>query len=247
MKIRFLRLATNLIMPCAFVGVGVAQPCRSIEAGDFLDSENWDCGCDPTQCDTAVVFHEMTIGADAWFSMAVLVIEQGGAVATTQRLVIEGKLENNDSISAQWLSLQGDDDVHNTGLIEASVLLLLKDSIFNDGELQGRDSLVLGWSRPLFNEGLVVCGYYYGLGWLSNYGALHADSSWSRSFYNTGLISVAWHLYGGGSFLNEGSIEAGSIDLVSGFDNYGEVKCFGLFTNGTLGGGRTPGFTMVPH
>lgn len=230
------------ILGCLCVGHGStasAQRCRSVQAGDLLAWDNWDCGCDPLYCDALELDHAMILGSDISIATAVVIVNAQGSLASTQRLDISARVENRGMISAPWMWFNGSDHLINTGRIEGDVVLLVKDSIYNGGEVLGHDSLVLGQYRPCYNEGSMSGAFYYGLGALFNVGTIRCDSSWTRNHFNfsTGLTEVTGNWFASGAFLNEGVVQVGSLQVVSGFDNHGSMSCSGSFLNGSAFGG----------
>ncbi len=230
------------LLGCLLIGhcnMASAQRCRSLQPGDFMTIANWDCGCNPLECDTLEVRHGMSLDSAVSLPMALVVVGEMGALVSTQPLDISARIENHGSITAPWVWFNGSDILINTGHIEGEVVLLVKDSVYNYGEVHGSDSLVLGYYRRCFNEGFMSGAFYYGLGVMFNSGTVDSDSSWTRLFLNfeSGTIRVTDHWFAAGGFMNEGSIEVGSVEVVSGFENYGSIRCSGNFVNGSSFGG----------
>ncbi len=208
------------------------QQCITLASGSFHDSMNWDCNCDPLLCDTLLVRHEMVILEDCMIDLPLVRVEQEASILAAQRLSMNGRIENEGSISAPWLWLHGSDDLVNTGDISGDVVVLVKDSMFNAGVIVGEDSLVVGFVRPFINSGIVEAGFLYELGYLYNHGEVHADSCVARFFINGDSFRVSGMLFVGSWFMNEGLIEAGAIQVVSGFENHGSIRCSDTFVNG---------------
>ena len=230
-RIKVLCILVLTIIPS--VGM-IASPCFTIIAGPLLDPATWNCNCDPHQCDSLIIGHVVTYAADEDLLPTYTRILPGGALIGQHRLQLTGRLENDGMIQATWFWLHGGDDLVNNGTIASDVFITLKDSSFNYGMITCPDSLVVGWSRRMHNEGAISAGVFYQLGAMNNLGDIDCVSAYLRPFANFQNLIVSDTLYAAAGLINEGMIGSGQLYVNSYFDNFGTVNNLGTFWNGAV-------------
>lgn len=209
-----------------------ALTCTTVASGNFTDTNVWDCGCDPTLCDTLIIAHQLFAADDISLAGVTVYITPTGSLSGTFNLVLQGELINEGSLDVVKFNTLPGGDLRNLGTITCAVFVSVSDSSFNVGSITSSDSLVVGLYRPFQNDGVMITQVLYSLGPLTNLGAIESVSCLANPFFNSGTFSVEEMLFCTGSFWNEAEISAGHMTVLSGLDNFGEIIIHGLFTHG---------------
>lgn len=215
-----------------------ASNCWTVADGAFLDPAVWNCGCDPISCDTLFIDHALGFAADAELSPDLLVIGAEGSITSTARLVLHGRFENAGTVTAHYLRLWPPGNAQNSGTIHGDVFITVMDTCINAGSITMTDSVVVGVLQYLENGGAIVTNRLYNLGNLNNVDTITATSVLSEGplLINTGILSVATSVTTWNSLLNDGTIEADSINAMHGFTCWGcSFICGTSFINASNG------------
>lgn len=214
------------------LGAARASTCTTVAPGPFTNVNVWDCGCEPIACDTLIIAHAMTLDADLEWNGGLFLITPAGSLNSAHQVTWSSELMNQGWIDIRRFQTYPGHDTRNMGTINCEVFVTVSDSTFNEGSIHTSDSLVIGWYRPFRNAGTITTNVLYGLGSLNNHGVIESMSCITRPFFNMGSMSVESMLYCSGSFWNEAEIVAGSLTVVSGLQNYGEITVLGQFLHG---------------
>lgn len=226
-------------MCCLLVLVGLlslgatrASTCTTVSTGTFTDASVWDCGCDPIACDTLIIAHALTLEEDLEWSGGLFHITPEGSLNSTHQFTWTCEVMNQGWIDVRRFQTYPGHDTRNLGTINCEVFVSVSDSTFNEGGISTSDSLVIGWYRPVVNEGTMTTNVLYNLGALNNLGVIESMNCTTRPFFNMGSFSVESMLYCSGSIWNEAELVAGSLSVVSGLWNWGQVTVRGEFIHG---------------
>lgn len=218
-------------------GPVLAEACHTIASGNWNDSTVWDCGCDPSACDTLIVSHAMVATLpDTEINATFLRIEPAGSITSNGQLSVFGTLHNYGSIDVvrMWCFYSG--TFRNYSNIVADVFINVKDTCFNFGSIQANDSIVNGWGRNMHNwSGVLQGNVILNLGMIHNLGAtcsLMGAEYNGRLQSNEGSISIVGRVELSLLVQNSGSITAGSLHVLNGFENDGIIICTDSLING---------------
>lgn len=223
-----------LLLLVALLQLGAARgsTCTTVASGTFTDQNVWDCGCDPITCDTLIIAHALTLLEDLEWSGGLFHITPAGSLNSTHQFTWTCEVMNQGWIDVRRFQTYPGHDTRNLGTINCEVFVSVSDSTFNEGDISASDSLVMGWYRPMVNEGTMTTNVLYNLGALNNLGVIASMSCSTLPFFNAGLFTVENTLYCAGSFWNEAEIITGDLTVLSGLENYGEITVLGQFLNG---------------
>lgn len=226
------------IIGLAWTNALCATVCHTISNGDWNDPSIWDCACVPGNCDTVIVGHAITLTGDVALNDVALEIAESGSLTGAFEVRLNGGLTNHGSIEVRRLFAEAGHHTRNMGGISCAVFVAISDSTYNYGEILCADSLVVGWYVPFVNEGVVQAGVLYNLGYYLNMVHTACNSSFARSIYNGGTITVEDSIWCA-TFLNDAFITAGQLIMGTSVRNYGEIQVDGLFALGTSAGGNS--------
>lgn len=221
-----------LLIGLFLLGDARGSSCTTVASGSFTDPNVWDCGCDPIACDTLIIGHALTLDADLVWSGGLFHITPAGSLNSTHQFTWTCEVMNQGWIDVRRFQTYPGHDTRNQGTINCEVFVSVSDSTFNEGGISASDSLVIGWYRPMVNEGTMTTNVLYNLGALNNLGVIESMNCTTRAFFNMGSYSVESMLYCSGSIWNEAEIVAGSLSVVSGLWNWGQVTVRGEFIHG---------------
>ena len=211
--------------------------CHTLSAGAWNDLELWDCGCNPSTCDTLVVAHAMTTDADTLhIPGSMLVVEESGSLSG-EHFSIAADVFNHGTMNGSWMRFFGEGAFVNYGMVNAVQLLAIQDSCINHGLLQATDSLVIGYFKILKNHGEIDCNVLYNLSYFLNVepsSLVFANRDEGNTLENWGEMVITGDLYTYTGFENRGTVRTGSLLTRSlGFQNRGLIICEDTLSNGT--------------
>lgn len=213
-----------------------ATTCHTAAPGEWENLSNWDCGCNPSSCDTLVVHHAMTTNVDT-LSIPVqrLIVEESGSISG-HNFQIYADVYNHGLITGHWIRFAGIGAFVNSGTVRAYELLAIQDSCVNHGHLAVSDSLVIGYYKDFWNYNQINCNVIYNLNFLVNVGALsYMNANWyyGQSLNNEGKVDITSMLHTLSGLTNDGTIHAGYIKVDHyGCDNRGTIFCTDTMTIG---------------
>ncbi|MEZ4738409.1 MAG: hypothetical protein R2818_03405 [Flavobacteriales bacterium] len=222
----------------AFLHTGAdASTCTSLANGEFVVASTWDCGCDPTSCDTLIIRHALTAHTDLEFARTVFVIEESGSLVSDRKfelgstyITIDGELE------APYLRFFDLGELTNNGSVSGSSVITTKNVTYNYGSFYGSDSVVIGWYRQFQNNGSLISNVLYSLGTLNNYATINSNSLFMHlSLFNAGEIVVLGRMTGALFFDNDGTISADSLIIRGSGYSQGTIVCASAFVLGYEG------------
>lgn len=232
------RLALWPFAPTTPVG---ATECVTIASGSFADVNVWDCGCDPSSCDTLTIQHVLTATQQLTLTNALIHITSAGTISSTDDISIFGKVVNEGTVDALLLyQTQLSPVFLNLGFVHVEEGRFWGDTLRNHGRIEVVGMLqTREWTR-LVNHGRVD-GHYLEASVLYNYDTLSFDSAaLFAAQVNEGHAMFSGSVIVWGDWLNEagGILEADTVTIWNGLDNYGDVFAHRLiqFGNDSVAG-----------
>jgi hypothetical protein len=225
-----------LVLSLTISSTGWASTCTTVAAGAFTAPSVWDCGCDPTSCDTLEIAHAVLVAGNHVFANSLVHIDPIGSLLSSDTLTFIGVLVNDGLVNAQRMEQPpGGVWIDNSGAITASTLWLWGDSCFNAGTMTGADTLDVGTNTYMTNQGRLQGGFLWG-GTIINYDTVH----FIRGLFDRGLDNYHFFkfdglvlTYSGVSNAASAILETDSIVLFSNLNNYGIIHAEHLLQFGT--------------
>lgn len=169
-----------------------ASTCYTIADGDFEEPGIWNCDCYPLLCDTLVIGHDVSIEASLTIQPTCLHILQEGSLTTAGSVIFTGtELVLNDGVFiADRVLLYPCRKFENNGSLFASDLHIDGDTLLNTGTITLIDSL-LGWpDSRVVNHGDLAGGRLFGFANHFNYGSESFESAYCFVHNNYGSVVV---------------------------------------------------------
>lgn len=203
----------------------IGTVCHTISSGVWSDPLIWDCGCDPADCDTLYIGHEVTAPADLVVWQPLLVVGTSGSLHVEGRLTVLDEFRNEGilfaseavqaSISPRW---------ENDGYMDCGLIHFAGDSILNHGVLVAHDTLSATLDSHFINLGRAAGGFFRA-GGTYNYDTLVFEGAQVEWFFgNVGYFEVQGLMTVRGSMSND--YEAYLI--------CDSIICFGYLSNNSL-------------
>ena len=215
---------------------GWASTCTTVAAGAFTAPSVWDCGCDPTSCDTLEIAHAVLVPGNHVFANSLVHIDPTGSLLSSDTLTFTGVLVNEGLVNAQRVEQPpGGVWIDNSGAITASTLWLWGDSCFNAGTMTGADTLDVGTNTYMTNYGRLQGGFLWG-GTIINYDSVHfAACKLDRALDNYHHFRIDGLLisYLVVENLSSGILRADSFLIFNSINNYGIIHAEHLLQFGT--------------
>lgn len=229
----------SILLSLAFnVPVVYADQCRSISTGSFTDPSVWDCGCDPTACDTVIVAHPLTANIDLDIVGIVFRIEADGELISDRTLEIGSTFITNAGVlDAPYLRFYNPGELTNSGSVGGSSVITNKLVSYNYGSINGTDSLVIGWNSVFRNNGSLLTNVLYSLGTLYNNTAAFCNVlRTTQGLVNNGELHVIGIADLAGLTYVDGLLNADSVIIRNSGDVYGGIHCGSALLMGQDGG-----------
>ncbi|MBK6774704.1 MAG: hypothetical protein IPG74_02255 [Flavobacteriales bacterium] len=196
----------------------------------------WDCGCQPSTCDTLLIMHAVVATGSATFTNAFVLISADGVLTSLDTLSFTGRFENQGLVDVHRLvQPQGNQVWSNSGSVTASVVWLWGDSVLNTGVVHASDTLNIGPATTALNHGLME-GDFLWSGGIYNYDTLlfsGAQMDWP--LVNSGYCRISGLLINLLLIANEtsGVLNADSILCYGQIDNRNVIHADSLLQFGT--------------
>lgn len=208
-----------------------ASVCTTVASGDIQDPGIWDCGCDPSACDSLFVLHDLFAMGSTTFANAYVEIGSAGVLTSGDTLTFTGLFVNNGAVAVHRIVQPwGTSWWVNHGVLSASVLWLWGDSVLNTGTIQAFDTLNIGPATRATSFGLLH-GNYLWAGGLENHDTVQfSDAQLDLVLVNLAFCSV------GGLCINLALIsnEVGGLFHVDSLLSYGQIDNRGVLMADSL-------------
>ena len=187
-------------------------------------------------CDSLFIAHLVTTSGPVTFLNALVQVEPTGSIISTDILTFSGLLRNEGVVNVlRLVQPQGTPWWNNSGSITANVVWLWGDSALNTGVIHAVDTLNIGPVTRAANSGRMD-GDFLWAGAITNLDTLSFHTAQvDLLLENLAYCRISGLLVGFALLTNESGayLEADSILLFSGFDNYGLVRVDSLLQLGT--------------
>ena len=192
----------TLLRGAMFVVAGVGSllaagnTCTTISDGPWSDPTVWDCGCEPTACDSLVIGHALTHAGDLLVDAVHVRILPAGELVVQGELLLEARLHCAGVVEAEYFRMPGLlDTLECAGSIQAAEVRIANTWSHNTGQIMASDSLQLEENNNFENWGDLSCGFAFMQGVFYNHGSFSVDRGVrSLAMVNSGEIRC------GGSF-----------------------------------------------
>lgn len=176
-----------LLLACSAIG----SVCHTTSSGVWSDPLIWDCGCDPADCDTLYIGHEVTVAADLVVWQPLLVVETSGSLHVAGRLTVLDEFRNEGTLyAAEAVQASISPRWENTGYMESGLVQFMGDSALNYGVLVANDTLRTSDGSNVLNFGRATGGFLWP-GDLYNFDTLIFDAGQVGMFFvNVGYCEI---------------------------------------------------------
>lgn len=153
---------------CLSLARAHGSTCTTVSSGDIADLSIWDCGCEPSICDTLFILHDCYTVGSRVFANGLVEISPTGSLASGDTLTFTGRFTNHGTVNVHRLVKPSFTPTwKNTGSVESGVLWLWGDSALNTGTVRAVDTLNIGTYTRFESHGYV-----------------HGDFLWSGGYEN---------------------------------------------------------------
>lgn len=217
-------------------GGAQGSACHTVMDGNWTDPEVWDCGCDPSVCDTIYVEHTISIEGFLTHPGFLLSVQTTGTLTSNDTIILLGDFHNLGQVFVHHLiQPQGVVRWINHGVYISDETRSWVDSALNTGQVHVFDTLDFGPSTQLENFAHMSGGFFW-CGVTANFDSLvFEDAQPDFVLDNYAYFRVSGLAIGGATFYNEpgGYMDVDSLVIYSDLQNRSIVRCEHLLQFGS--------------